>query len=200
MDIENPLDRFSRATLFKSVFIVSIAWLIIGVGLDGYESTRNQNEVLCLGCLALNPVVDDFGDFWVKHPDSGKVPKHPGGVKDELNKKDVVFIFLWDDGCVPCEEQWEDMKDAGLVKGSEQDGEMANYTSEVTLYSLKASDGDRGSDARDIYDPNGGGHGTPTTVILTKEEGDPDTIYWWAGEGKMSASDVDEVLNKAMEK
>ena len=200
MDIQNPLDSISKSTLFKSALIISVIWLVIGVSLEGYEITKSQNEVLCLGCLALDPVVDEFEGFWVEHPEDDKIPKHPGWVKDELGKKKVVFIFLWDDGCTPCDEQWDDMKDAGLVKGSEDDGEMAKYTGNVTLFSLKASDNDRGSEARDIYDPNGGGHGTPNSIFLTKEGNSETTIYWWAGEGKMKASDVDEVINAGLDK
>jgi hypothetical protein len=204
MDISNPLDLVSRSTLFKSALIISIAWLLIGLNLSGYEETRRQNDVLCLGCLALEPVADDFEDFWVEHPDDNKVPKHPQWVKDELADNKVVFIYLWSQGCVPCEEQWEDMKDEGLVKGTEDDGEMAKYTSDVVLYSLDAGSEERGKEAIQIYDPNQGSHGTPTSIFLTmvdpEEGGDGSTIYWWAGEGKLTPGDVDDVLNRAMEK
>ena len=200
MDIPNPLDSISKSTLFKSALIVSVIWLVIGLGLDAYEKTKRQNEILCLGCLALEPIAEDFEGFWVEHPEDDKVPDHPDWVKDELESKKVVFIFLWSQGCVPCEEQWEDMKDDGLVKGSEDDGTMAKYTDKVTLYSLDAGSEARGEEAIGVYDPNEGSHGTPTTVFLTMEEGSETTIYWWAAEGKMKASDVDKVINEAMDK
>jgi len=200
MDIISSLQAISRATLFKSALIVSVVWLIIGVSLDGYDETRRQNDILCLGCLALEPVAEGFDGFWVEHPEDDKVPDHPDWVRDELEDKKVVFIFLWSQGCVPCEEQWDDMKDDGLVRGTEQDGEMAKYTNDVVLFSLDAGSDPEGEEAIGIYDPNQGSHGTPTSIFLTKEGSAQTTIYWWSAEGKMKSSDVEHVINEAIDK
>jgi len=203
MDIENPLDRFSKATLFKSVLIVSVAWLLIGVGLDGYNKTKLQNEVLCLSCLALEPVPGDFEGYWVEHPETGKVPKHPDWVKDELDRKKVLFVFRWDYGCKGCDRQWEEMQDDGLVKGEKSDAELLKYTESLILLSLRESndEDERGKEAGDVYDPRTNTPpGNPISVFLTRADGDPDTIYWWAAEGKMDASDVDLVINAGIDK
>lgn len=203
MDIPNPFDRVSRSTFLYSALIVSFAWLLIGANLGGYESTRLQNEVLCLSCLGLDPAAEDFEGFWVEHPDTGKVPKHPDWLEDELDGKKAVFIFTWDYGCKACDVQWEDMKDAGLVSGDKSDPTLEKYTDDLVLLCLRSSDEEdkRGSEAKDIYDPNmDTGPGDPMSLFFTLEEDTDDPIYWWGTEGKMKAGDVETVIEAAIAK
>ncbi len=201
MELPTFFSSFSRGTLFKSALIVSVIWLVLGAGLDGYEKTKLQNDVLCLGCLALDPKAEDFEGFWVEHPEDGKVPQHPDWVEDDLENKKAVFIFLWSKGCVPCQEQWDEMKEKGLVEGEEKDGTLAKYTQDVSFYTLDAGSEGKGKEAIDIYDPNGGSSGTPQSIFITTSEDTNDTaVYWWAAEGKIKTSLAETVIEAAIDK
>ncbi len=201
MDPKQQFDSVIQTLSDKQILAGLVFFLLLvgSLGLGSYSYTQQSSSVKCLGCLALNPIIPDFEDWWVEypsgHPNSGAAVSHPAWVKSDLDKYDAVFIFLWSDGCLGCEEQWEDMKDQGLVTGEEDGGSLAKYKGRVILYSLDARDNSRGTNSISVYDPKGAQHGTPTSVFLVKLA--TGEIGWFAVEGQMPAASVDAILNIA---
>ena len=173
-------------TLQAAGIIIALAFFT-GGWYTAYEKSANLNESTCLGCIALNPIVESFSGFWTEYPDGysreGTVP-HPQWAVDELNKGRVVMLFFWYHGCEPCSRQWNDMSRAGIVNGSEGSGKMAGvYAENVTLFTIDIINNER-KDAIKIYTPKGD-IGTPTTAILTMKNG---SIMWYAFQGPADGS------------
>ncbi len=186
--------------------LVVLGLLLMGLGMGAYEATKRTNGSLCTSCLGLDPKPFDFDMFWTKYPsrheDSGKWPKHPGWIEDDLEEIKVVFLFFWSPHCDNCEEQWEDMKEDGIVKGSEDDGEIGDeYQNNVKLYSMD-SNTDNGKRTLEVYEPDGRppeDFQLPTTVIITKYSRTSETVYWYADNAKLKASLVEEILDAAID-
>lgn len=174
----------------------AVALLVSGAGLGGYALSKRISSTTCYGCLGLNPEFTPFEGF------STKNVSHPEWVVDTLEDDKVVFIFLWSTGCPPCTAQWDDMKNAGIVRGYEENGEIGDkYNDDVKLFSLN-SGGDSGSDAINTYNPGGG---TPTTVVITlvkDNETNEVKVGWYsfAGyeSGKPTMSYLENVIESAI--
>jgi hypothetical protein len=139
-------------------------------------------------------------DWWTDYPDGHleadqDVP-HPIWITDELDDHDAVLIFFWQVGCGPCEQQWDEMDDDGLVKGSIEDGSMDRYSDRALLLSLDINSQDNYKSALHVYDPYGSNYGTPTTVIITKLS--DDEIGWYSYKGIMNVDDLDEYIDNAV--
>lgn len=194
----------------RSIRIVQLTGIIISLAFfvggwyTAYEKSSDLNDSTCLGCLALNPVVSSFSEFWTEYPDGysreGGVP-HPQWVVDELNNSKVVMLFFWYHGCEPCSRQWNDMLHAGIVEGSESSGKMAGiYAKNVTLFTIDVINSERKDNIK-IYTPKGD-IGTPTTVILTMKNS---SIVWYAFQGpadgsggRPSIEKLESILNDAV--
>ncbi|MEA2054243.1 MAG: hypothetical protein U9O96_03885 [Candidatus Thermoplasmatota archaeon] len=186
---------------------IAIALVLFTGGVyTSYEKSRNLNEATCLGCLALNPIVKSFSGFWVEYPEGydkeGNNVPHPSWVVDELSKGKVVMLFFWYHGCDPCSRQWSDMKNAGIVEGSEENGCMdERYKKNITLFTVDIINSER-KDVIKIYTPKGD-IGAPTTVILTLKDGN---VLWYAFQGpaggdggQPSLKQLEEILALAVE-
>jgi hypothetical protein len=183
---------------------VAFALLVSGA-YTAYNKSRDLNESTCLGCLALNPIVKSFSGFWIEYPGGygkeGSV-SHPSWAVDELNKGKVVMLFFWYHGCEPCSRQWNEMKNAGIVNGSEGNGRMGgSYEKNITLFSIDIINSER-KDAIKIYIP-GGYVVTPTTAVLTMHN---ESILWYAFQGpadgtggRPSIEQLEEILTLAVE-
>jgi len=178
------------------VSVIIIVGLLAGGVLGGaYVYVQDHSSVPCLGCLGLSPLSGEFEDWWIEYPEdhskAGQEVGHPDWVLQELKEKEMVLIFFWQVACGPCEDQWEDMKDEGLVSGTEQDGELEKYTDIVSLYSLDIGKPNYRS-ALETYDPQGYNLGTPTTTFLvTLHSGE---IGWYSYKGQMDADTVESIL------
>ena len=140
---------------------ITLTLLVSGIGLGGYALSKRITSVPCYGCMALNPKFTPFKGF------STENVSHPDWVIDTLKDGKIVFIFLWSTGCDPCTAQWVAMKNADIVKGTEENGGIGDrYKDEVKLFSLDTGSitDQRGEEAMNVYNPGGG---TPTTVIIT---------------------------------
>ena len=191
------ISRMSTNQIF--VGLIAFVMFVGSIGLGAYTYAREEGEVLCLSCLGLDPVVPGFDDWWVNYPSSfekaGSPVSHPSWVRDSLRNYDVVMIFFWQPACDGCDEQWEDMKDDDLVQGTESSGSMDKYSSEVKLYSLDIQK-TNGRDAFDAYAQFRPKPGTPTTTFVIRL---PDgSIGWYSHLNKMSAGEVDGMLQIAM--
>ncbi len=175
---------------------ITFTLLVSGIGLGGYALSKRITLVPCYGCMALNPRFTPFKGF------STENVSHPDWMIDTLKDGKVVFIFLWQIGCDPCEAQWDAMKNAGIVKGTEENGEIGDrYKDEVKLFSLN-SVRDNGTEAMNTYNPGGG---TPTTVILTlvkDNETNEVKIGWYSFAGyepcKPSMSYLEKIIESGI--
>jgi len=178
------------------VLCAAFALLVSGAGFGGYVLSKRISSTTCYGCLGLNPEFTPFKGFLTKNV------SHPDWVIDTLKDGKIVFIFLWQTGCDPCEAQWGTMKNAGIVKGNEENGGIDDrYKDEVKLFSLDAGSltDSRGEEAMNVYNSGGG---TPTTVIITlvkDNETNNVRIGWYSFAGYESGSPTMSYLKNVIE-
>jgi len=187
--------------------IIALVILIAG-GVNTYMTAQRLNESTCLGCLALNPRVAPFTELWYNYPDSydskaGKEVTHPPWVVEEVNNGSTVMLFFWYHGCQPCKQQWDDMKEFGLVDGTEEDGHMTSaYASNVTLINIDVINSER-TGSRKIYAAPGQEDFTPITAIVS---GNASGFAWYAftgpadGDGgRPSVQELANIIDLAVE-
>ena len=180
----------------KKVIYVAIAFALLVAGFYlAYDRAKELNTARCWGCIAMQPKAEKFTNFWIEYPEGYKakgIPPHPDWIIN-ASKEKVVMLFFWGPACEPCEKQWEDMKKAGLVIGSEENGTITQNFSYVKLFSLDVTK-ERGNTIK-IYTKDGS-ESTPTTVILFEKNG---TIYWYAfsgrADGKGGRPSIEELIN-----
>jgi hypothetical protein len=183
--------------LIQALALCAVAALLVsGVAFGGYVLVKRISSATCYGCLGLNPEFTPFEGFLTKNV------SHPEWVIDTLKDGKIVFIFLWQIGCDPCEAQWGAMKNAGIVKGTEENGGIGDkYKDEVKLFSLDASSLTdlQGEEAMNVYNQGGG---TPTTVIITlvKDNKTNDVkIGWYSFAGYESGKPTMSYLENIIE-
>ncbi|MDG6221402.1 MAG: hypothetical protein QCI38_08165 [Candidatus Thermoplasmatota archaeon] len=184
----------------KLLSIVLLFTLITGGLAGGYQISSNKNNTLCLSCLALTYSGGDFtGEWWTTYPSTsplaGQTVNHPGDVTSDLSRYDVVMVYFWQPGCTACDEQWEDMKEGGIVVGTEPSGQMSSKWSDVTLYSVDATKEPYNTWFRTYVQYKQHSPATPLTVFVANDGGN---TVWYAQMGKMSARAVEGVLNDAL--
>ncbi len=181
----------------KKITFLIVALIILSAGIYfGYEKVKALNIARCLGCIAMEPKAEKFKNFWVEYPSSYEmngIPPHPSWLVNESREK-VVMLFFWGPACHPCELQWNAMKNAGIVKGSEENGSFTENFSYAKLFSINQPYDEKGNIIT-LYTSDRS-TGTPTTVILFEKNG---TVYWYAfsGEanGKGGRPDINELIN-----
>jgi hypothetical protein len=117
------------------------------------------------------------GDFWKVYPDihpsSGEDVTHPDWVVSAL-EQGVVLILDHSEGCYPCIQQIQICESV-----------YASYP-ELQYFDLSSgTDEPAASQAFAAYDPNGGVHYVPLTIVVTKAQddlGNP-VIAWHSWEG-----------------
>ncbi len=175
-----------------------LAFALWGAYGGGYESVDRLASVKCLGCLGLDPRVPGFKEFWTGYPDghikAGQEVPHPATVQNEvsLNGTDLLILFFWTQGCVPCAEQWKEMVDRGIASGTEENGKEGTKYSDIRLMSVDAAE-DMG--LYGTYRPKGTENGVPMTVFIFEKEG---TIFWYSHYGKMALNDVEGLINNIL--
>jgi hypothetical protein len=196
---------------------IGIGTFAIGTRNGGYEEVQDLASVKCLGCLGLNSVVPGFDGFWTVYPEGhekeGEEVEHPELVTRTFDRDDVdlLILFYWTQGCVPCAEQWEEMKKEGIVSGEEDGGREGDKYPKTLIYSLDAGNFDEytvdhfGSEITFVpnemfwtYHINGDPYynGVPDTVFIFERDGE---IYWYMHYGsKMELSEVDGMINKIL--
>ncbi|MFO8050369.1 MAG: hypothetical protein R6V01_01565 [Thermoplasmatota archaeon] len=169
------------------------AWTL-GSCEGGYEQVDKLASVKCLGCLGLDPVIPPFEGFWIDYPDehlkSGEEVPHPDRVIRTLEDEDVdiLVLFFWTQGCVPCTEQWEEMVDRDIASGPEDGGREGEFFERFKMTSYNAAEDD-GRELYHIYIPTGKETGVPMTTFLFK--GPEGKVQWYSHFGRM---DVDEMV------
>lgn len=117
------------------------------------------------------------GDFWTvyptSHPSSGQVVTHPDWVAEAL-VSGVALILAHSEGCYPCVQQ------TGICESV--------YASNPSLRYFDLSSGTDepyASEAFDAYDPNGGIHYVPLTIVVTvaKDGLGNEVVAWHSWEG-----------------
>ena len=117
------------------------------------------------------------GDFWTvypaTHPSSGQTVIHPDWVIAAL-EQGVGLILDHSEGCYPCIQQ------TGICESV-----YATHP-ELQYFDLSSgTDEPEASQAFAAYDPNGGAHYVPLTIVVTKAEDDfgNEVIAWHSWEG-----------------
>lgn len=181
----------------------AVALLVSGVGFGGYVLSKRISSTTCYGCLGLNPRFTPFEGFWTYYPESysnsGEVVHHPDWVNETLNEGKVIFIFVWATWCSSCKEQWDDMVDAGIVKGEESSAEAGEeYKNNLEIFSLDYDNNPKINEIIQTYHPNPSSPAIPLTVVITRVSGS-NTIEWYAFEGySVSTSTVENIIESAI--
>jgi hypothetical protein len=189
----------------------------IGSQKGGYDEVKALASVKCLGCLGLNSVVPGFKEFWTAYPEGhikeGQPVDHPDFILDALDSDDVdlIVLFYWTQGCVPCAAQWKAMEKDGIASGEEEGGREGEKYQGMLMYSLDAGNFDEyeidvlGNSYSIVpnelfwtYHINGDPYmnGVPDTVFIFESDGE---IYWWMWYGQeMPISEVNGMITKIL--
>ncbi|GEM_PF-915143 len=207
MSVLAPMKTLSNQQ--KILAGVLVFTFVTSLAAGAYSISYEKNRIKCLGCLALRPDVPGFdGNWWINYPEgakdasgkdrSGQPVDHPQEIVDALSSYKAVFLFFYQSDCTGCKEQWEDMKEAGIVKGDEDNGQMDKYSLDVVLFTLNLDRGNpdysRNMEWFETYDAFNQ-RMTPTSVFLTHYKGE---IGWYSVAGQMSAGEVDGILSMAI--
>lgn len=117
------------------------------------------------------------GDFWTAypttHPSSGQDVSHPDWAVEALGQG-AVLIFAHSEGCYPCVQQTDICQSVYASNPGLQYFDV-----------LSGTDEPEASEAFDAYDPNGGIHYVPLTIVVTKAlDGlGQEVIAWHSWEG-----------------
>lgn len=119
----------------------------------------------------------EVDDFWTvypaSHPSAGQTMTHPDWVASAL-EQGVVLIFDHSEGCYPCIQQTEICESVDALHPELQYFDL-----------LAGTDEPLSSQAFAAYDPNGGVHYVPLTIVVTKAvDGlSNEVIAWHSWEG-----------------
>jgi len=123
-------------------------------------------------------------DFWItyptSHPSSGGTVQHPDWVISALGSG-VVMILDHSEGCAPCIQQ-------GSICRS-----ISSANPDITYIDLSSgTDEPDASEGFAAYDPNGGVHYVPLTIVVTKVQSPSGgtVIGWHAWEGVIDESSL----------
>lgn len=201
--VKDPVQKFGGRPIPGMVLILLLPVILIGSGAawywsadeGGYENVDKLASVKCLGCLGLDPVVPGFSEFWIEYPDdnvkAGQEVKHPDITLDNIDEEetDILILFFWTQGCVPCAEQWDEMREENIASGDEDGGREGEKYEKLTIYSLDAAEE---MNVYRTYTPKGTETGVPMTTFIFR---DPDNnIQWWSHYGRMDLSDLENMI------
>ncbi len=132
-------------------------------------------------------------DFWVTypsaHPLAGQPVAHPSWVLDALDQR-VVMILDHSEGCYPCVQQTAICKKV-----------YDAHSGQIAFFDLlSGQDEPRASEAFAAYDPTGGVHYIPLTIVLTKvkDAGGKTVIGWHSWEGVIDEQNLDSWISDAI--
>ena len=193
-----PPSRFVALALPVALILASAGLWIYSTGEGGFSEVERLGSVKCLGCLGLNPIVPGFdGEFWIQYPEEhenkGENVSHPEIVHEILDDPewDLLILFFWAQGCVPCAEQWEEMREKDIASGPEEDGKQGDAFERVRIISVDANEDPHGFYGS--YIPTGKEDGVPMTTFLFKDDGG--MINWYSRYGRMDVDNVEGMIN-----
>jgi|GEM_PF-964658 len=206
--MKDPIPKFGGRTIPGTVLVIILPLLLLASGAawyfasdgGGYREVDKLASVKCLGCLGLDPVVPGFSEFWTAYPEDhlhgGEEVPHPDIVIDTLDddRYDLLILFFWTQGCVPCAEQWEEMVDRSIAAGPENGGHEGDRYEHVRIISNDAAEE---TGLYHTYTPTGKETGVPMTTFLFRDaEG---KILWWSHYGKMEIGDLEEMIESILD-
>lgn len=204
--VNDPVRKFGGKPLPEYVLVVLIPLILILGALfwygasseGGFSEVEKLAKVKCLGCLGLDPVVPGFSEYWTVYPDdhikSGEEVPHPEMVKEELEDVDLLILFFWTQGCVPCAEQWEEMVDEEIASGPEDGGREGDRYDGLRIISNDAAER---TELYRTYRPRGDETGVPMTTFIFRDS--EDEILWWSHYGKMDLGPLEERIEEILD-
>ena len=193
-----PPGPLLTAAIVVVTLIGGVSMAVWGSTEGGYDEVHRLASVKCLGCLGLDPRVPGFSGFWTVYPSghtkAGQEVPHPPLVLEMLNESgtDLIILFYWTQGCVPCAEQWEEMAEEGIADGTEENGKEGSKYSNLRLISVDAASD---MDLYRTYRPKGTENGVPMTVFLFEKGSN---IYWYCHYGKMELKDLEGMIGNIL--
>jgi hypothetical protein len=207
-NIKDPVQKFGGRPLPGIIMLILIPVLLVGSGAawywssdeGGFREVDNLASVKCLGCLGLDPVVPGFKEFWTVYPEdnvnAGQEVTHPDITHQVLDSDEyeIFILFFWTQGCVPCAEQWEEMKEKDIASGPEDGGREGPRYDKLRMICFDAA---KDTSIYRTYTPKGTETGVPmTTFVFKAPEGG---MHWWSHYGKMELDDVVEMIEGTFE-
>ncbi len=188
-----PLSAIATLAITVIMLVAGTGALVWGYLDEGYEEVETLASVKCFGCLGLDPRIDGFSEFWDVYPDGhekeGQPVDHRPIVLNTLNDEDVdlMILFFWGPGCVPCAEQWEEMVEEDIASGHEEGGKEGDAYEGLRLHSVDASRDDENLYWTYHFNGKKEYNGIPRTVFLFNGY---DDIMWYSHYGKMDINEV----------
>ena len=182
------------------VIAVGIGALAFGSTSGGFEEVDKLASIKCLGCLGLDPVVPGFSEFWVEYPedhnDKGSEVDHPMEVHEFLGDEnvDLLILFFWTQGCVPCAAQWKEMREEDIASGEEDGGTEGEKYASLKIISIDAADDPVGYYG--TYIPTGNENGVPMTTFLFKDS--DGIIKWYSHYGRMEIGPLESLITHVL--
>ncbi|MDG6226000.1 MAG: hypothetical protein QCI82_10880 [Candidatus Thermoplasmatota archaeon] len=203
----DPLPRYGSRPGFNALVPIMLVALMTGAPAlavfsysGGYSEVQRLATIRCLGCLGLDPQIPGFTSFWTEYPQGhikkGEEVPHPRFVTQVLDSEevDLLILFYWAQGCVPCSEQWDEMVEEGIASGPEDGGREGTKYAGLRLYSIDANEDPNG--LYPTYIPTGRENGVPMTTFIFRM--DDDIIRWYSHYGKMEVDDVSGMMDRIM--
>jgi hypothetical protein len=170
-----PLENLVSGTIYT-----------VTIGSSAVDSNGNHIETSIYrwsfvtegGSSARRVVGTGENDFWISypisHPSSGSSVQHPQWVLDAL-ENGIVMILDHSEGCQPC-----------IVQTGICESVYAEHSPEMVYFDLlSGSDEPDASQAFEAYDPSGGVHYIPLTIVITKVSAQDGSVAigWHSWEG-----------------
>lgn len=205
---EDPYPGYGGRS-FPPLLSLGVAFIIIAVGIGalafgstrgGYEEVDKLASIKCLGCLGLDPVVPGFSEFWIEYPEDhnakGSEVDHSQEVLSILDddEVDLLILFFWTQGCVPCAAQWKEMREEDIASGEEDGGIEGEKYANLRIISIDAADDPVGYYR--TYIPTGNENGVPmTTFIFEDSDG---IIKWYSHYGRMEIGPLESLITHVL--
>ena len=186
--------RLAAASIaLVSVILISVSFMYL-LDRDEQRPDPQGNDPNWLESYTPQHTVGpDQEAWWIEYPDinpdAGDEVEHVDWLVEGLSEKPVV-VFVHSDDCAPCVQQKRDINTILETLGDD-----------VLYYDLPSDGSDqRAYDVFERYDPNGGQHYIPLTVLATLVEDDTGNvrIAWHGSEGATGEEMLDARFRDAI--
>ncbi|MDD1744151.1 MAG: hypothetical protein LUO85_05950 [Methanomassiliicoccales archaeon] len=180
------LPRGRRLLILAVAVMVIIAAIAATLLLSGGTNDQGAD-------LTDRAIGSGSNNFWVtypsSHPSAGAAFSHPSWVIQAL-ENGPVLLFAHTSGCAACLEQLPICHAVNL-----------SFSGQITYFDLaEGQENERLLQAADVYDPTGGTHYVPMTIIVSemKDAQNHTVVVWHSWEGVIGQKALTSWLNDAI--